>query len=288
MAKALLTPKDLADAVGVSESSMRRWIDSGRLRTTRTAGGHRRVEFLEAIRFIRETGTPLVRAEILGLGEVAALPSHEKSCDEQQLFNALASGDRTLARGLIVSWHLAGRSLASIFDGPLSAALVRLGELWTRERAGIMVEHRATDICVEIIHHLRGMLPPAAAKAPLAIGATPQEELHSLPSQMAAAVSRELGLRDMNFGASVPVELLAQMAQKEGAKVVWLSVTMKPPSGVRAQVQRLADALGEREATLVIGGRHAEALGKHPRIHMLNSMCELAAFLDGMRDGQRP
>src|SRR5215212_8889541 len=97
MPKALLTPKDLADAVGVSESSMRRWIDSGRLRTTRTAGGHRRVEFVEAVRFIRESGTPLVRAEILGLGEIDNLPSKGNLPDDQQLFDALVTGDRSLA-----------------------------------------------------------------------------------------------------------------------------------------------------------------------------------------------
>ena len=34
---------------------------------------------------------------------------------------------------------------------------------------GIMVEHRATDICIELIHHLRMLLPPAPAGAPLAI-----------------------------------------------------------------------------------------------------------------------
>src|SRR5215204_4790927 len=117
MSKPLLTPKDLADAVGVSESSMRRWIDSGRLKTTRTAGGHRRVEFVEALRFIRETGTPLVRAEILGLGEVGNVGGRSKSSDDQQLQHALAAGDRALARGVVVSSHLAGQSIASIFDG---------------------------------------------------------------------------------------------------------------------------------------------------------------------------
>jgi MerR family transcriptional regulator, light-induced transcriptional regulator len=287
MAKALFTPKDLADAIGVSESSMRRWIDSGQLKMTRTAGGHRRVERVEAIRFLRETGTPLVRPEILGLGEVTTLTVKVKSPDEHRLFDALAAGDRALARGLVVSWHLAGRSLASIFDGPLRAALTRLGELWIHERGGIMIEHRATDICIEMVHHLRALLPHPAADAPLAIGATPQDEWHSLPSQMAAAVARERGLRDMNFGGNVPVELLQRMIEQENARVVWLSVTMKARTGVRAQVQRLAEAMAQHNAMLVLGGRSAAGLGRHPRVHQLASMSEFAAFLDGLRNGHR-
>jgi len=178
-----------------------------------------------------------------------------------------------------------GRTLASIFDGPLRTALTRLGELWVRDPGGIMVEHRATDICIELIHHLRALLPPAAAGAPLAIGATPRDEQHGMLSQMASAVSREGSLRDMNFGASVPLELLGQFAEKEGAKVVWLSLTMKPRTGLRAMTHRLADELAEREATLVVGGKHAGAIGKHANIHVLNSMSELAAFLEGMRNG---
>ena len=104
---------------------------------------------------------------------------------------------------------------------------------------------------------------------------------------MVAAVAREAGLRDMNFGPNAPVDLLADMAKKESAKLVWLCVTDKPKPGVRAQAHRLADDLGHREATLVITGPQAAALGKHPHMHHLNSMSELAAFLDGLRNGQR-
>ena len=72
-ASKLLTPKDLADAIGASESSLRRWVDSGRVKMSRTAGGHRRIPLAEAIRFIRETHATVVRPDLLGLGDVASL-----------------------------------------------------------------------------------------------------------------------------------------------------------------------------------------------------------------------
>src|SRR5688500_324070 len=68
----LLTPKELADAIGASESSLRRWVDRGRLPVSRTAGGHRRIPLATAIRFIRETGATVVRPELLGFDEVPA------------------------------------------------------------------------------------------------------------------------------------------------------------------------------------------------------------------------
>ena len=43
----------LVDALGVSESSVKRWVDGGDLVAQRTAGGHRRIARGEALRFAR-------------------------------------------------------------------------------------------------------------------------------------------------------------------------------------------------------------------------------------------
>ena len=53
MSTLLLTPHDLAEALGVSESSLKRWIDAGRIRASRTEGGHRRVALDDALAFIQ-------------------------------------------------------------------------------------------------------------------------------------------------------------------------------------------------------------------------------------------
>ena len=52
--KPLLSPRELAQAIGVSESSLKRWADAGQIRVARTAGGHRRISIADAVRFIRE------------------------------------------------------------------------------------------------------------------------------------------------------------------------------------------------------------------------------------------
>jgi len=151
MLKALLTPKDLADAIGTSESSMRRWIDAGKVKMTRTAGGHRRIELNDALRFVREGGFPIVRPDILGVTPLKVPPRVPRESDDDRLHAALAAGDRALARALLVSWYLGGRSLAALFDGPIRAALTRLGEGWNTQPRCILTEHRATDVCIEVL-----------------------------------------------------------------------------------------------------------------------------------------
>jgi excisionase family DNA binding protein len=49
-----------AQALGISTTTARRWADDGRLRTTRTAGGHRRFASTEVRRLLAERGRPAI------------------------------------------------------------------------------------------------------------------------------------------------------------------------------------------------------------------------------------
>ena len=62
----LLSPAEFAEAIGVSESSVRRMADSGELRIFKTKGGHRKIPLDEAIRYTRDQSLTFVRPEILG------------------------------------------------------------------------------------------------------------------------------------------------------------------------------------------------------------------------------
>ncbi|HZO53398.1 MAG TPA: helix-turn-helix domain-containing protein [Bryobacteraceae bacterium] len=259
--KPLLTPKDLADAIGVSESALRRWVDGGRIRMSRTAGGHRRIPLQEAIRFIRQTGATVVRPELLGL---SLLPTEAQgaaaSSRDDALFSALREGDAAVARGLILSSYLSGLGLAALFDGPVRSAMDRVGQLWQHEARGIMVEHRATAICMESIAQLRGLLPAVDEHSPLAVGGAPQDDPYQLPTMMAAATLAEAGFREINFGPNTPVELLAEEAIERRAGLVWLSISVEnDPKHLRVAVRKLADKLVKHDIDLVLGGRFSGA-----------------------------
>lgn len=283
----LLTTKDLAVALGVSESSLRRWTNSGAIGTSRTPGGHRRIPLSEAIKFIRDTHATILKPEILGLPEVAPVadPGHGAQT-EANLHAALVDGDAERVRGLMVSMYLGGTSVAALCDGPLRLAMQRIGELWHQDCQGILVEHRATDVCIGAISAIRLMLPETPRDAPLAIGATPPGDPYMLPSAMAAAVLVEAGWRETNFGPQVPLDLLAGAARARGANLVWLSISsIDDPARLRKGVRKLADQVSNMKVPLAIGGRAAGeiAAARIPNVQLMQSMAELSAFARGAR-----
>jgi excisionase family DNA binding protein len=276
--KALLTPRDLADAIGASESAVRRWIDGGRIRMSRTAGGHRRIPLQEAIRFIRQTGATIVRPELLGISGLPGAQVQGQSGDDE-LFAALRAGDRAVARGLIVSSYLEGLGLPALFDGPVRSAMERVGQLWEHDPRGIMVEHRATEICIETLAELRGLLPIVNEESPLAIGGAPQDDPYQLPTMMAAAVLAESGYRDINFGANTPVELLAQEGLDRNVSIVWISISAEQDQKLlRASVKKLAGELAKQQIDLILGGRFANACipRSMSNVTLVASMSDLA------------
>ena len=106
----LLSPKEIAQAIGVSESSVKRWTDRGLLKASRTVGGHRRIPLTEAVRFIRERGAPVVKPEILGL-PTSPPPTDDPAASFQSF---LLKGKAAEARGWLLSAYISGASLATL------------------------------------------------------------------------------------------------------------------------------------------------------------------------------
>lgn len=288
--KSILTPRELAKAIGVSESSVKRWVDHGQIEAMRTAGGHRRISVQEAGRYVRERSIPLVHPELLGLTDLAAYGSDDPSAavpgdTASQLFDYLRYGAEAEARGLILSQYLAGKSIAEIIDGPFCAAMARIGELWMRGPSGIFWEHRATQIAMQALGRLRALLR-VPADAPVAVGGAPTGDRYILPSLAVAAVLEGEGVRAVNLGAETPTETLALAVRDQNARLAWLSVSsVSIPDRIRDDVLGLLPALAERGSPLVVGGNQAKKLDLPNRnlLYVGSSMAELGALVKGIK-----
>ena len=271
-----LSPRDLADALGVSESSLTRWIDAGRIRATRTEGGHRRIALSDALAFIRATGAPVVRPELLGMSD-ALPPQDHRSLDDAALTHALLEGDGRAVRGWLQASLLGGAKIADLCDGPLRAAMHAIGELWKHEADGIFIEHRATELCIQALATLRAAFDPPLP-APAAVGGAPEDDPYLLPSAMAALVLAAEGLRPVNLGADTPTSALHRAVTHVRPRLVWISASAPVPLDRAHELAAFLTSL-PGGTVAIVGGRHrASVAAAAPSIRTADSMAELAAL----------
>jgi len=251
-----VTPKQVAQAIGVSESSVKRWSDQGLIPAERTAGGHRRLPVQGVLQFLRSSGHPLVRPEILSLPPTALGREATLEQTQDELMAALEEGDEDRFRAAGFNLFLAGYPAVEICDQVVAPAFRRLGDRWQHGEIEIYQERRGSEICLKFLHELRVSLPSPAAEAPLAIGGTLEGDHYALPTTMAELVLREAGWSAQSYGTGHPAETLRIALRDRKPRLFWLSVSWIPSEDdFVARFQKLYDTAAECGTAVAVGGR---------------------------------
>jgi methanogenic corrinoid protein MtbC1 len=240
----------------VSESSVKRWCNSGAIPTVRTFGGHRRIPVSGFLQFVQDSN---LEAHMGGraTGGVAETPSRTETLDDQQrrFVSALEIGNESECRELLQSFYARNRSFAQVADLFIASAFRRLGERWNCGEVEIYQERRGCEICGRLINDFLKLIPEAPANAPLALGGTPSGDNYSLPTRLIDLVLRECSWRTMNLGSNLPLTTIAAAVNEHQPRLVWLSVSHLP------QPDQFADEFAQFRASvpddlmIVIGGR---------------------------------
>lgn len=254
--KELLSPKQVARAIGVSEASLKRWCDAGKLPSIRTAGGHRRLPISGVVQFLRQTGQPVVRPEVLGLP--ASVGSGQETIDRAraQMRPGLEAGDAQQAKRILIDLYLAGHSVCRICDEVVAPAFHDIGQRWQHGELEVYEERRGCEVCVRALYALRDVLPSISEAAPLAIGATAEGDPYTIPTLMAELTLREAGWRADSYGVGHPFATLAAAIRRVRPRLFWLSVsTIAAPEPFLSGYAQLFDAALACETAVVVGGR---------------------------------
>ncbi len=254
------SPAELAAVIGVSQSSIKRWVDAGHIPVSRTAGGHRRISRGSALQFIRSKKMRVVRPDLLGIPDLRDVkqPIETGRISGEFVHGLMAAAKVDQVRQLLTAAYLGGMSLAELFDGPVRDGLERVGELWKTDQRGVFIEHGATSIMIDVISQLAGLVGPPADDAPLAVGAAPTGDPHIIPSQMAAAVFQEAGWRAINMGPDTPVHAIEDAVATHHPDAVWLALKSRQSAQVIENLAAMSERLVADGATVVVGGREAD------------------------------
>jgi MerR family transcriptional regulator, light-induced transcriptional regulator len=256
--KTTYSPRSIARALGVGESTIKRWCDLGLLSFERTIGGHRRLPLQEVLAFARAQGLNVVLPSALGLAADGRRSAAEDVVGV--LFEHLARGDSDRATRLLTSTFLAGAPVERIFDGLIAPAMERIGNGWARGQVEIYQERRACEIVSRALVDLGALAPPHARGAPTAIGGTLSEDPFGLGTLMVENTLRHCGFQARSLGVSIPAESFVAALEMESPRVLWLSLgTVHESDRIEAIVAEIARAARRAKVTLILGGRGARA-----------------------------
>lgn len=250
------SPAQAAHVLGVSESTIKRWVDTGYLRAEKTPGGHRKIRPPDLIAFLRAQGRPVPSLEGLAfLRHHAAIPSEETATPEA-LAGLLVAGDTRVARTLILEQYIEGRPVDELLDRFVGPAMVEVGVQWAEGQIDVYQEHAATLRVLSILHDLLGLVSVAPEDAPLAVGGAPDGDPYFLPTAMAELTLTDMGWRTLNLGPNTPARSLLQAITDHAPKLVWLSITSHQVAAAFFEnYPRLFAAAQERGTRVAVGGQ---------------------------------
>ena len=251
-----LTTADAAEALAVSISTVKRWVDEGILPAHVTVGGHRKLLRSEVLALARQNNLPL--------GE-PAVPhkSGRKSrkIDSLELptvfLEALLAGDAPLVNSTIRRAYSSGMAIEKIADRIIAPVMAEIGHQWERASLDVWHEHRATQLCSSAIYNLKsGLESRTERNRPIAIGAAPEGDPYSLPTLLVQLVLADSGWEAINLGPNTPLVSLTRAMQALQPRMVWLSVShIHDAEGFLDEYSSFYRAAEQMEVAVAVGGQ---------------------------------
>ena len=254
MATDSLTTKEVARLLRVSEATVKRWADDGRLHPEKTAGGHRRFGIQAIAHLRREQGVrpadqPKARPAARGKRAAQPLPSAE-------IFSEmLLRGDEREASAALIDSYLNGHVLSSIFDQTVTESMHQIGELWLKGAVTVADEHLATRVALSALQKLRAIVVPSEPTGLRAICCGIEGDLHELPIHLAEIILESEGWEAKNLGPNTPLFALRDMLAQRRPQMVCISArSIVDLDRATTEYGQLLKVTGKHGAAVVIGG----------------------------------
>jgi excisionase family DNA binding protein len=250
------SPKEVASALGVSESSLKRWVDKGLIQAEKTGGGHRRLQLDSVLQFAREAGKSIANPELIGLPPGLGSTSLVSNGANAEFEQALAVGDELTARRVVLDLYMSNTSVANICDTVIAPSFQKIGDLWRSGDMEVYEERRACETCSRVIHELRRAVGTGKSDGPIAMGGTLDGDPYTLAACMSELVLRDCGWRANSLGNMLPFTTLRRAIERDRPRLMWLSVTsIKDLDQFIASFNVLFETATMFDSAIAVGGQ---------------------------------
>jgi excisionase family DNA binding protein len=288
-----LTTRQLARLWLVSEATVKRWADTGQLKSARTAGGHRRFPLSEVLRFQAERGlgagaggvsvAGAARGAMHAPGGAQPAVPFDVERTAGLFFDAIARGLAGEASALLLEAHMHGVAVEVVFDEVVAPALRRVGDAWHADVMSVADEHLATSTAARAVETLAGATRRAGAHIGEAVCCAAEGEMHTVAILCLQAALEAAGWEARNLGGHTPFFALAEYVARHRPALVCVSSTMQWELEHNARdYAQLAQAALACGARVVLGGEGFRDAAVRARFNAdlhAGSITELAEFL---------
>ena len=275
-----LSPRQFADAIGVSESTVKRWVDSGHVQVDRTLGGHRRIPVREALRFIHQQ-------QMEGKSERETVYRFVDTDERvgQKCFDALHEGNATQLQNLMVSCFASGMPLETICDDVIHAGYKMLRAECNHPSEECHVLHRALEVARAGMLQLRRLSDAERPNVPprSAMGGDIGYEVDSLPTALTAAFLAHHGYSASDLGGNLPREVVSGFLSRP-CSLLWLSASGPADRECVKEITEQAIHTANRPPILLIGELFGPFASGFPDVHVLSTITELRRLLETLHE----
>lgn len=272
--------------LGVSVSTVKRWVDDKILPADITPGGHRKILVADLIRLSRQGVLPVGDFSKLPLIETQPNNSALLQISADNFYQALRNQSLLSCNNIILSAYRNKMPIEKITDDIIQPSMARIGEEWMNGTLPIFYEHCSTQLCISTLFELRNFINSRDnTNGPIAIGGCITNEHHQLCNMLVDVLLFDLGWNTINIGANTPIESFVDGINHYKPKLVWMSTTNI--SNVDQFIKDnflLFDKVCDAGSVLVIGGQGlTPAIRKKIKFHFYgDTMCHLADYARGL------
>ncbi|MBX7106569.1 MAG: B12-binding domain-containing protein [Gemmataceae bacterium] len=252
-----VSTSEVSAALGVSVTTVKRWVDDGILPAHKTAGGHRKLLYSDVVRLARDG--PLPQADLTRL-ESPRPRRTPRPADElvERLTSALRTGDQLQIRSVLLGAYHAGLPIDQLADTVLAPAMARIGHEWEAGRIDVLHEHRGTQLVAATLYELKAIVDRQAERErPIAVGGAIEQDQYLLPSLLAQTALLDQGWNAVNLGPNTPFHSFRKAVEEYGPKLMWISVSYLPDVEKFEKEYREFYREAERQGVAVAIGGHA-------------------------------
>jgi MerR family transcriptional regulator, light-induced transcriptional regulator len=245
----------VAQALGVSVTTVKRWVDEGILPAYRTPGGHRKLSMADVLMAVRQGNLP--QADLSKLIPTRGQTSNDTEYLVRQFQLAVSDVDGEQMRAILHGAYLAGVSIPTLADKVIAPVMVQVGEDWHSGKIDVSVEHRISQACMTALYGLQAMLKTTTADdRPVAIGGAPENDHAATASLLAKLTLLEGGWNAINLGPHTPAFAFRKAIDDLKPTLIWMTVThLMQPDQFVADYTTLYNAAYSRGISVAIGGR---------------------------------